>query len=213
MGLGSIMVNSLSAVGSSSCDHEGVTRASGRYICCLSSATYMLCLSRACSSYSYSASRLSLTSSWRYVRWSSTFTLRPYQEACLDACFDALDAGVRRIGVSLPTGAGKTAVFISLLSRLEAKNADARRSLVVVNSIELARQTAVLAQKLRPDWSVEIEQGAKYNASGRADLCVLRTRDLSEQLMSLAGLSRRTRHCCACRGWRSSSRRIFVLLL
>ncbi|VDB99642.1 unnamed protein product [Peniophora sp. CBMAI 1063] len=105
-------------------------------------------------------------------RRSSTFSLRPYQEACLSACLEALGVGVRRIGVSLPTGAGKTAVFISLLSRLEATKADARRSLVIVNSVELARQTASLAQKLRPDWSVEIEQGGKYNASGRADLTV-----------------------------------------
>ena len=132
----------------------------------------MLWLSRARSSF-HLLSRSSLSTALQNARHSSTFSLRPYQEACLTACVEALDAGVRRIGVSPPTGAGKTAVFISLLSRLEARNADARRSLVVVNSIELARQTAILAQKLRPDWTIEIEQGGKYNASGRADLYVL----------------------------------------
>jgi len=70
--------------------------------------------------------------------------------------------------VSLPTGAGKTAVFISLLSSLEPRN-DATRSLVIVNSIELAKQAAAQAKHLRPDWVIEIEQG-RHKASGDADL-------------------------------------------
>lgn len=79
--------------------------------------------------------------------------------------------GATRIGVSLPTGAGKTTVFISLLSKLAAPvNApEASRALVIVNSVELAQQTADQARKLFPDWSVEIEQG-KHHASGLADL-------------------------------------------
>lgn len=44
------------------------------------------------------------------------------------------------------------------------------RSLVIVNSVELARQSAAQAERLRPDWSVEIEQGQKYRASGGADV-------------------------------------------
>jgi ATP-dependent helicase IRC3 len=101
----------------------------------------------------------------------SPFILRPYQEICLKACLDAHSSGVSRVGVSLPTGAGKTAVFISLLSSLEPRNdrPDATRSLVIVNSIELAKQAAAQAKRLRPDWVVEIEQG-KHKASGDADL-------------------------------------------
>jgi ATP-dependent helicase IRC3 len=74
--------------------------------------------------------------------------------------------------VSLPTGAGKTAVFISLLSWLEPRKSrpDAKRSLVIVNSIGLARQAAAQAKFQRPDWTVEIEQGGKHRASGNADL-------------------------------------------
>ncbi|CCL99024.1 uncharacterized protein FIBRA_01033 [Fibroporia radiculosa] len=100
--------------------------------------------------------------------------LRPYQESCLAACLDALKSGSSRIGVSLPTGSGKTTVFLSLLSRIlpPAKNPSARRSLIVVNSVELARQAAAQAEKLFPTWSIEIEQGAKYHASGLADITV-----------------------------------------
>ncbi|TFK93509.1 P-loop containing nucleoside triphosphate hydrolase protein [Polyporus arcularius HHB13444] len=116
-------------------------------------------------------STLSLSTLRRYT--THPVVLRPYQESCLDACLDALKKGATRIGVSLPTGAGKTTVFISLLSRLAApvQAPKATRALVIVNSVELAQQTADQAKRLFPDWSVEIEQG-KHHASGLADLTV-----------------------------------------
>lgn len=108
---------------------------------------------------------------------TSTLKLRPYQETCLESCIDALKEGSTKIGVSLPTGAGKTVVFVSLLERLQALYGDphATRSLVIVNSVELARQAADQARKLFPRWTVEIEQGARYSASGLADVCVVFT--------------------------------------
>ncbi|CAK5280205.1 unnamed protein product [Mycena citricolor] len=104
---------------------------------------------------------------------SQAVQLRPYQEQCLDACSEALTNGTaHRIGVSLPTGSGKTTVFISLLSRLNPPKPQARRSLIVVNSVELARQSAEQVSRLFPDWTVEIEQGTKHKASGLADVTV-----------------------------------------
>jgi ATP-dependent helicase IRC3 len=99
-------------------------------------------------------------------------TLRPYQEEALKACTDALARGVSRIGVSLPTGSGKTTVFLSLLSRISPPSTkpEATRALVIVNAVELARQSAAQARRLFPEWTVEIEQGAKYKATGEADL-------------------------------------------
>ncbi|KAG6856640.1 hypothetical protein H0H87_002230 [Tephrocybe sp. NHM501043] len=77
-------------------------------------------------------------------------------------------------GVSLPTGSGKTTVFISLLSRIPppASNPSARRSIIIVNSIELARQSAEQVANLFPSWSVQIEQGMKHRATGDADVTV-----------------------------------------
>ncbi|KAJ7293530.1 P-loop containing nucleoside triphosphate hydrolase protein [Mycena rebaudengoi] len=100
--------------------------------------------------------------------------LRPYQEHCLLACTEALESGASRIGVSLPTGSGKTTVFISLLSRIKTppSTPNASRSLIVVNSIELARQSANQVTRLFPEWTVEIEQGTKHKASGLADVTV-----------------------------------------
>lgn len=100
--------------------------------------------------------------------------LRPYQEHCLVACTEALASGATRIGVSLPTGSGKTTVFISLLSRISTPVASptAVRSLIIVNSVELARQSAEQVAKILPHCSVEIEQGSKYRATGLADMFV-----------------------------------------
>lgn len=117
----------------------------------------------------------------RYNSTSTPVVLRSYQEHCLRVCTDALASGATRIGVSLPTGSGKTTVFISLLSRISppAENKQATKSLIIVNSIELARQSADQLARLFPDWHVEIEQGAKYQASGLADVYVMYQRRFS----------------------------------
>ncbi|KAK0245542.1 P-loop containing nucleoside triphosphate hydrolase protein [Armillaria nabsnona] len=109
---------------------------------------------------------------WHHRRHSTAITLRPYQQQCIDECVDALATGASRIGVSLPTGSGKTTVFISLLSRLPQINKHGKRALIIVNSVELARQSAEQVVRLFPHWSVEIEQGAKHVASGRADVTI-----------------------------------------
>ncbi|EGO03145.1 hypothetical protein SERLA73DRAFT_101266 [Serpula lacrymans var. lacrymans S7.3] len=98
--------------------------------------------------------------------------LRPYQISCIDACTNAIKSGSNRIGVSLPTGAGKTTVFIFLLSKIRAPSPQTSRSLIIVNSVELAQQAAEQAKALFPHWDVEIEQGVKYRASGIADVTV-----------------------------------------
>ncbi|TRM60209.1 P-loop containing nucleoside triphosphate hydrolase protein [Schizophyllum amplum] len=110
----------------------------------------------------------------RFVHSAAVVALRPYQEECLRACTDALSAGQTRIGISLPTGAGKTTVFISLLARLPSPtgNPKATKSLIIVNSVELARQSAEQVAKLFPSWTVEIEQGVKHQATGAADVTV-----------------------------------------
>lgn len=98
--------------------------------------------------------------------------LRPYQESCLQTCLDALSSGATRIGVSLPTGSGKTTVFVSLISKIPSplQSPDADKAIIIVNSVELARQSAEQVKKLYPELSVEIEQGAKYQATGCADM-------------------------------------------
>ena len=106
---------------------------------------------------------------------TTALKLRPYQEECLESCLNALRGGSTKIGVSLPTGAGKTVVFVSLIERLQTlpRSPEATRSLVIVSSVELAQQAADQARRLFPHWTVEIEQGAQSIASGLADVCVI----------------------------------------
>ncbi|KZT59816.1 P-loop containing nucleoside triphosphate hydrolase protein [Calocera cornea HHB12733] len=99
--------------------------------------------------------------------------MRPYQETCVQSCLDALAAGYTRIGVSSPTGSGKTTIFLSLISRLSPPEArpDATRALVIVSSVELVDQTAKAAAAMFPDLLVEVEQGRR-EATGTADLTI-----------------------------------------
>ena len=106
-----------------------------------------------------------------------SITLRPYQESAIDACLSAVDSGLKRIGVSSPTGSGKTFMFMNLIPRFPPVRSDqnrekAERVLIVVSSVELASQTEVAAERwLGMGWSVEVEQ-SKRIASGRADVLV-----------------------------------------
>ncbi|TCD69925.1 hypothetical protein EIP91_005749 [Steccherinum ochraceum] len=70
---------------------------------------------------------------------------------------------------------GKTTVFLTLISRLSQASSpgtNPARSLIIVNNVELAMQTAAQAAKLFPEWSVEIEQGSRHVATGKADMTV-----------------------------------------
>ena len=99
--------------------------------------------------------------------------LRPYQEHCLKACLDAInETSYSRIGISLPTGSGKTTVFVSLISRLNPPREapEATQALVIVNAIQLAQQCAEQVKRMFPSMSVEIDQGAMFKASGTADV-------------------------------------------
>lgn len=90
----------------------------------------------------------------------------------MDACLEALASGSTRIGVSLPTGSGKTTVFVSLLSRIRppSRNTIASNALIIVNSVELAQQVAAQIEQQCAGERVEIEQGGEHRASGDASL-------------------------------------------
>ena len=68
---------------------------------------------------------------------SPLVVLRPYQEAAITSCLEALSAGLTRIGVSSPTGSGKTTMFMSLIPKVGNGSG---RSLILVSSVDLASQ-------------------------------------------------------------------------
>ncbi|KAK8861366.1 hypothetical protein IAR55_002185 [Kwoniella newhampshirensis] len=107
----------------------------------------------------------------------SPITLRPYQLAAIQECLQALTSGLRRIGVSSPTGSGKTTMFMNLVPLVPFYNnttptGGSGRTLIVVSSVELASQAEGAARRLLGDeWTVEVEQ-SKRKASGRADVTI-----------------------------------------
>ncbi|WWC60064.1 uncharacterized protein I303_102627 [Kwoniella dejecticola CBS 10117] len=122
---------------------------------------------------------------------STGIKLRPYQAHAIQACLEALSSGLRRIGVSSPTGSGKTTMFMHLipliaenntLSTANAPSGDAGKAvpgarsrgktLIVVGSVELANQSELAAKRILGEgWSIEVEQ-SKRTASGRADVTI-----------------------------------------
>lgn len=97
--------------------------------------------------------------------------LRKYQVEALDAIDDALEKGVRRPLVVLPTGGGKTVVFAQLPKRHDGK------MLVLAHRQELLTQAQEKIRWANPDLSVEIEQGQNV-ADMKSDVVVASTATL-----------------------------------
>jgi len=112
------------------------------------------------------------------VRSVTTPTLRPYQREAIDAVLTARRSGVRRLLVSLPTGAGKTVIF-SHLARL-AK----RQVLVLAHREELLGQAREKIERaMEGQGVVSIERGAE-RASENAKVLVCSVRSLHEERLA-----------------------------
>lgn len=98
-------------------------------------------------------------------------SLRPYQSEAVRAIIDARKRGIRRMVVSLPTGAGKTVIF-SELSRLAR-----RQVLVLAHREELLEQAREKLQAALGDaGTVGIEQAERRApADARVVVCSIRS--------------------------------------
>ncbi|KAE8270069.1 hypothetical protein A4X09_0g2281 [Tilletia walkeri] len=113
--------------------------------------------------------------------------LRDYQVECVQECLSTLASGqTTRIGVSSPTGSGKTTMFSALLSAIPSRNRagqgdgrEANQVLVIVSSIALATQTARAISKAYPGLHIELEQGTAFHSTGLADVTVATAQTLS----------------------------------
>ena len=81
--------------------------------------------------------------------------LRPYQEACIEAVTGALARGLTRVYYVLPTGSGKTVIFVSLIDRLLKPGHPA---LVIAHREELLTQARESILRANPHLSVGIER-------------------------------------------------------
>lgn len=99
------------------------------------------------------------------------FQLREYQQRCIDQCVDALENDRRRIGVSLPTGGGKTVVFSNLIDQVKPKNGHGDKVMILAHRKELIFQAAATCKSVHPDKIVDVEM-ANYHATEDADIVI-----------------------------------------
>ena len=105
-------------------------------------------------------------------------TLRPYQRDAVEAVLGARRAGVRRMVVCLPTGAGKTVIF-SHLAQLAR-----RQVLVLAHREELLSQAQEKIERAMDGAAVvAIEQGAQ-RAPAEAKVLVCSIRSLHEERLA-----------------------------
>ena len=84
--------------------------------------------------------------------------LRDYQLKAKSAVLAAKDRGLQRVMVVMPTGAGKTTLFSSLVDEFDSHYGE--KSLVIAHRHELLRQAANRIARQAPRLMVEIEGGA-----------------------------------------------------
>lgn len=98
---------------------------------------------------------------------SEDIVLRDYQEEAVQACVDALKSDYTRIGVSAPTGSGKTIILAALISRIRPIR---KQVLILTHSTELVRQAKETVERVHGrTFRVEIEQGAQ-TTKGKSDV-------------------------------------------
>lgn len=76
--------------------------------------------------------------------------LRPYQTDALNSIQNAYDNGETSVGVSLPTGTGKTRIMVEQAAREAMDSRDTRRVAVVVDRDVLVEQTEATLRKFLP---------------------------------------------------------------
>ncbi|ODQ79006.1 hypothetical protein BABINDRAFT_162080 [Babjeviella inositovora NRRL Y-12698] len=81
--------------------------------------------------------------------------LRDYQEECISHSMAAMAAGRTKLAVSLPTGSGKTVIFVNLIKR--TRQHPPKKALILVHRKELAAQAMKACAVYLPDLSVGLE--------------------------------------------------------
>lgn len=115
-----------------------------------------------------------------------TIELRPYQREARDAVNAAWDAGRNRAMVVLPTGAGKTIVFASVIDYHRE-----RRALVIAHRDELIEQAAEKLRMVDPGAQVGIFKGARREGWAQVVIASIQTLATGDNLDELLAYGRR----------------------
>ena len=79
--------------------------------------------------------------------------LRPYQKECIEQILYCHEKKINRLLVSLPTGAGKTVIFTSLIQQIKKK------TLIICHTYELQKQIQEKFLLFAPELSIGMVNG------------------------------------------------------
>ncbi|KAK5962695.1 double-stranded DNA-dependent ATPase PWA37_005136 [Arxiozyma heterogenica] len=120
------------------------------------------------------------------------FRLRDYQREAVNTCVKYVTSGhVKRIGVSLATGGGKTVIFSHLIDKLnqmklKQKSNDQTfrrfKTLILVHRRELAFQALNTIRHFNPTTNVQLEMSQHHANVGEADTIIASVLSLVQRL-------------------------------
>ncbi|CCE64357.1 hypothetical protein TPHA_0H01510 [Tetrapisispora phaffii CBS 4417] len=117
---------------------------------------------------------------------STQYKLRNYQQVAIDKCVDSIANGIKKIGVSLATGGGKTVIFTNLIDQLKSRTpkneGDKFRTLILVHRRELALQTINTIKNFSHDINAQVEMGKYHCEVEQADVIVGSVQSLLNRL-------------------------------
>lgn len=123
---------------------------------------------------------------------NSKFQLRDYQREAVDTCVRYVTSeNIKRIGVSLATGGGKTVIFSHLIDRLnqiklkqEPNDQNFRRfkTLILVHRRELAFQALKTIRRFNPTSNVQLEMSQYHAVVEEADTIIASVLSLAQRL-------------------------------
>lgn len=122
--------------------------------------------------------------------------LRDYQAEAIDAVFDAWGEGMKRPAIVLPTGAGKTVVFASLIRQFSyspkliepwSHHRVGTRVIVLVHRDELADQAITKIRAVAPDLSVGKVKAADDDITADVMVCSVQTLAVKRRRDALVG--------------------------
>lgn len=115
-------------------------------------------------------------------------TLRDYQTECISAVWSAWPGGMQRPAVVLPTGAGKTVIFASLIRQfveIHKMIGDAHRVVVLVHRDELADQAIAKLRQIAPDLEIGKIKATENDVDAQVMVCSVQTLARENRLAAL----------------------------